>query len=393
MPKPAVRFAMTAFLFLLTSSLPAQPVSEPHVAAGNGSSLFVDPDGHVRMWGILGFPQEQSAVIPQTVMTDAKAVFTTPSSAIFFVVKQDNSLWGWGFSRSGQLRMVRPFDEKTRGYVTPRKLMDRAVSATAINITFALDPDGTLWVWGAGYDERGDGIRKMTLKPHKVLKNVAQFSSSMTHTLALKQDGTLWAWGFNPCGALGTGDTKSHYKPVKIDLTPLGGRKIVRVATRMTESFLVTDDGSVWNWGEPNNMKPYCMDEPRWIPVKLDTIDNVADIAVGFLHEVYLKKDCSVWVTGYTEGAASTSGGWKGPTKMMDGAAEVAAGEHHSLVLKKDGTLWAWGKNEFGQLGDGTTETRLEPVQVRFDLKPEDLPLPGDDPKPAPGFCEPLLIR
>jgi alpha-tubulin suppressor-like RCC1 family protein len=38
------------------------------------------------------------------------------------------------------------------------------------------------------------------------------------------------------------------------------------------------------------------------------------------------------------------------------------------LALKADGTVWAWGDNEEGQLGDGTTEYRSTPVQVK-DLK------------------------
>lgn len=42
----------------------------------------------------------------------------------------------------------------------------------------------------------------------------------------------------------------------------------------------------------------------------------------------------------------------------------VAAGNIHCLALQADGTLWAWGNNSFGQLGDGTTLDRKEPVQV-----------------------------
>ena len=36
----------------------------------------------------------------------------------------------------------------------------------------------------------------------------------------------------------------------------------------------------------------------------------------------------------------------------------------HGLEVRSDGTVWAWGDNRFGQLGDGTTTTRLAPVQV-----------------------------
>ena len=43
---------------------------------------------------------------------------------------------------------------------------------------------------------------------------------------------------------------------------------------------------------------------------------------------------------------------------------EVAAGWSHTIAIKSDGTLWAWGKNDLGQLGDGTTTTRLSAVQI-----------------------------
>ena len=36
----------------------------------------------------------------------------------------------------------------------------------------------------------------------------------------------------------------------------------------------------------------------------------------------------------------------------------------HTLAIKYDGSLWAWGSNRVGQLGDGTTLSRLEPVAV-----------------------------
>ncbi len=42
----------------------------------------------------------------------------------------------------------------------------------------------------------------------------------------------------------------------------------------------------------------------------------------------------------------------------------VAPGREHACALKKGGSLWCWGNNTFGQLGDGTTTSRLKPTKV-----------------------------
>jgi len=43
----------------------------------------------------------------------------------------------------------------------------------------------------------------------------------------------------------------------------------------------------------------------------------------------------------------------------------VAAGEEHSCAVLKSGSIKCWGDNSSGQLGDGTTEERLTPVEVK----------------------------
>ncbi|ETR64923.1 MAG: hypothetical protein OMM_15110, partial [Candidatus Magnetoglobus multicellularis str. Araruama] len=35
---------------------------------------------------------------------------------------------------------------------------------------------------------------------------------------------------------------------------------------------------------------------------------------------------------------------------------EIIAGYLHNLALKNDGTVWAWGCNQYGQVGDGTQQ-------------------------------------
>jgi len=47
--------------------------------------------------------------------------------------------------------------------------------------------------------------------------------------------------------------------------------------------------------------------------------------------------------------------------------AVAAAGIDHTTAVKIDGTLWAWGGNNFGQLGDGTLDSKSTPVQIGTD--------------------------
>lgn len=39
-------------------------------------------------------------------------------------------------------------------------------------------------------------------------------------------------------------------------------------------------------------------------------------------------------------------------------------GDYHGCALRTDSTLWCWGRNQYGQIGDGTTTDRHSPVQV-----------------------------
>jgi hypothetical protein len=52
------------------------------------------------------------------------------------------------------------------------------------------------------------------------------------------------------------------------------------------------------------------------------------------------------------------------PIQITAGVVAMSAGANHSLFLREDGTLWAMGLNAYGQLGDGTTTNRTTPVLV-----------------------------
>ncbi len=49
--------------------------------------------------------------------------------------------------------------------------------------------------------------------------------------------------------------------------------------------------------------------------------------------------------------------------------ASVTAGENHTCALTTSGRAWCWGDNAVGEVGDGTTTTRLVPTEVLTTVK------------------------
>ncbi|WP_158617609.1 MopE-related protein [Corallococcus sp. CA049B] len=98
-------------------------------------------------------------------------------------------------------------------------------------------------------------------------------------------------------------------------------------------------------------------------------VASAAKLAVGLEHTLVLKQDGTVWARGFNgQGqlgdGTTTSRLTFAQVLGLTGVVAIAAGNHHSLALKQNGTVWAWGSNAQGQLGDGTTTNRLTPIQV-----------------------------
>jgi alpha-tubulin suppressor-like RCC1 family protein len=90
----------------------------------------------------------------------------------------------------------------------------------------------------------------------------------------------------------------------------------------------------------------------------------------GGLHfSIILCNDNTVWTCGINEyGQLGNNSTQNSSTLVqivgLSDIVQIAAGEFHSIALKSDGTVWTWGKNDCGQLGNGTYQYDSVPNQV-----------------------------
>ncbi len=94
----------------------------------------------------------------------------------------------------------------------------------------------------------------------------------------------------------------------------------------------------------------------------------ITKIAVGGSHSLFLKNGGSLWVMGLNDFGQlgdGTTNPTNRPEKILGTNVIAIAGSiHHTLFLKNDGSLWVMGDNESGELGDGISTQTNRPEKI-----------------------------
>lgn len=348
------------------------------ITAGSQQSLAIKNDGTLWGWGwnAAGQLGDFSTVNKQSPVQIGSYLWSNVRSGYSHTigVQTDGSMWSWGGNSIGQLglsllnilpaRIMAPYSERFR-----------RVFAGG-NHTLAIKINGSLWAWGLNSDgQLGRGSLVASSSPIQIgaLTTWKELGCGYRHSLMIKEDGSLWSTGFNTYGQLGDNTTVRKSSPVQV--VPTTKNNWVAVDGGLNFSMALDSSGSLWTWGFNGNGELGLNISTALnvsSPVQVGTLTNWSKISAANGGFYAIKTDGTLWSNGFGAFGAlgdGTTTRKSSPVQIgtLTDWQKVAGGGYYGLAIRGaggTGSLWAWGLNSNGQLGDGTTTNQSSPVQI-----------------------------
>jgi len=279
----------------------------------------------------------------------------------------------WGQNAFGQLG-----NGTTADSLTPVNVSGLTSGVTAISVgghhSCALTGTGGVECWGRNdHGQLGDGTTtdRPTPVPVSGLTNsVVAVAAGYFHTCALTLADGVKCWGENVYGQLGDGTNDERDAPVDVSGLTSG---VHRIAAGQYHTCAVTNAGGVRCWGNNNSgqLGDGSQFNTRNTPVDVVGLSNgIARVAAGFSHTCALTTGSGVKCWG--DNGAGELGDGTTETRLtpvdvsglISGVAAIGLGGSHSCALTNAGAATCWGWNVDGELGDGTTTDRHTAVPV-----------------------------
>jgi alpha-tubulin suppressor-like RCC1 family protein len=352
------------------------------VTAGNTHTCALDATGTARCWGNnavgqLGNGTFSPSSIPVTVtgVTGSTAGRGIAAGALFSCARRGSgSVACWGFDDHGQLGNDSAF-LFSRNPVAVSGVAGAVTVAAGVAHACALRSLGTIVCWGGNFDgSLGNGNSTASPTPVVVagLSGAVGIAAGRAHTCALLYDGTVRCWGDNGYGQLGNNSFVDSLVPVSVvSLT-----SAVAIAAGEDYTCALVVGGTVRCWG--GNVSGQLGDGTNAnsaVPVAVVALTNVVALATAGGSFAGEGHTCAVLASGGVRCWGLNNFGQLGNSTTQDrnvpdvvsgltDAVGVTAGSGHTCVVRATGAAACWGRNGVGQLAAADTGDHTTPTAV-----------------------------
>lgn len=325
------------------------------VSAGYYHSMALSDNGRVFVWGDnqryqIGDGTKNLKATPYEITSsfslsqNEKITQIEASGINSAILTSNNRTFMWGTSVNNY-RYFTPYDLSSTYYLNDN---DRIIQLDLSEGHFGfLTNSGSVYLWGSNYYGQVGGSQSTTYVETPQIFSIGNFNLQPNekiikialgrdHTSALSSNGRIFTMGSNSLGQLAdtTVDIRSYPQDVTASFALNSGEIIVKIFTGANSNMAVTSLGRIFAWGD--NSKGQFGNgttNTQTLPINVTTY-------FGF--------------------------------SLDEQVTDMSLGDGHQIVMTSKGRVFVWGNNGYGQLGDYTSRSTLQPVVLPI-YKPEIL--------------------
>jgi alpha-tubulin suppressor-like RCC1 family protein len=326
--------------------------------------------------GQLGDSSAASTTVPVATFQTGGPTFgsvITAGNSHSCSIDTSSAPWCWGYNGDGRI------GDGTFVLRMAPSAVTGGLSFTTISAggqhSCGLNSSGQAYCWGSNaYGQIGNNSTSFAYGPTAVQQPVGvtftQIFAADKHTCALASSGAAYCWGYGGDGAIGHGSLIGPKVPTAVS----GGLTFTAVVTEYNHSCGLTSGGQAYCWGlnsssqlgdstTTNRTTPVAVQQPGGLTFASLTTGSSDTCGLNGSGQAYCWGNNSNGQLGN-----GTTTATRVPTAVSQPVGVtftlVSAGAVHTCALDTVGQTWCFGRNQYGQIGDGTTTQRTTPTAV-----------------------------
>jgi hypothetical protein len=307
------------------------------------------------------------------------------------VLASDNQVYCWGSNSYGELGNGNtgtisnvPVTISMSGVLSGKTI--KQISARQSN-TCVIASDDKAYCWGGNsYGQLGNGTTgtssnvPVTVSAGGVLsgKSISNIAVGDYHVCVISFDGQVFCWGNNNSGQLGNGITGTNSNvPVAVSMSGvLAGKTVRSVSAGTYYTCAIASDSQAYCWGSNSNGQlgnnNITVDSNTPVAVTTSGVfsgKTILSLMTGGDYGCAIASDSQAYcwgsnMFGQIGNNGNTSTAYAVPVAVDvagplagETLSFIATGHGHSCAISTKNQFFCWGRNNFGQLGAGSSGT------------------------------------